>query len=200
MRNKNSKSFLAGILAALMMISLMSGLALALSSESNAAGYKIVQMGEVTARTQKGNYTHMEESEEKTTDPNEIVTIIVALEDDPVLETYGTLSALQSGARTLSSKGHSLEDALLAKQAGIAREISNKLLDGKKVDIRSNFTLIFNGFSFDGPFHLIEKIKGIEGVKFCEPSMMFDVPKTKFDNNLKPAMHAAADMVTAFGA
>ena len=57
MRHKNSKSFIAGILAALMMLSLMSGLAIALSSEASMAnGYKIVQMSDVTVNTKKGNH------------------------------------------------------------------------------------------------------------------------------------------------
>ena len=201
MRHKNSKSFIAGILAALMMLSLMSGLAIALSSEASMAnGYKIVQMSDVTVNTKKGNYNHMDEVEEVTIDPNEIVSIMVGLEDDPVLEVYGTLQALRSGARTLSSKGKSIEQSLLEKQADIANEISTKFLNGEKINVRRNLTLLFNGFSFDGPYYLIEKIKGLDGVKFCEPVAYYDVPKTEFAGTLKPSMYAAADMVSAFGA
>ena len=80
----------------------------------------------------------MDEVEEVTIDPNEIVSIMVGLEGDPVLEVYGTLQALRSGARTLSSKGKSIEQSLLEKQADIANEISTKFLNGEKINVRRN--------------------------------------------------------------
>lgn len=84
---------------------------------------------------------------------DQVVTIMVELAAAPAMEVYDqyTKSAV-SYAQTLREK----QDAVAAK---IGRDL------GVKVDVMHNYTLLFNGFAFEGEYRLIEEINKIDGAR-----------------------------------
>ena len=176
MKSRNSISFFACFMSAIMLISALSGLSMAVGTEAQASEYQVIQMDDVTVASQKTNTKYFEEQEEETVDPETIVSIIVQLEDEAVLETYGTLERLQSGYQTLTTKGGDIQEALKAKQRDVAASIEGNF--GVDVDFEYQYTLAYNGFAFKGPYGIIDKIKGLEGVKSAQASTIYDVPRT----------------------
>ena len=197
MKSRNSISFFACFMAAIMLISSLSGLSIAFGTESDE-GYKLIQMDDVTVSGQKSNAMYLDEQEEETVDPETVVSIIVGLEEPAVLETYGTLERANSGFQTLTAKGENIRESLLSKQRNVAAAIESKL--GIDVEFEYNYTLAFNGFAFDGPYGMIEEIRGMDGVESCEASTIYDIPETKKDENGNLKNFSAADMVYAFDA
>ena len=98
--------------------------------------------------------------------PDEIVTIMVKLKDQPVLARY----SLED------SRSAALKEELKAKQDRVI-EIIGRKLTGSPVDVIFRYSLLFNGFAFRGEYRLIEKIKDIEGVKNCYESWSYELPE-----------------------
>ncbi len=103
---------------------------------------------------------------------DEIIKIIVKVEGDPVLAV----------ADINSTRSAELTDALLAGQAEVEKRIEAAC---GEIDVLYNYTLIFNGFSFEGEAGLIDKILNVKGVVDCYRSMMWQVPEIKTEPDLK---------------
>ncbi|MBR5947649.1 MAG: S8 family serine peptidase [Clostridia bacterium] len=101
------------------------------------------------------------------TDPNEIVSIIVKLEDEPVL---ARMSVSDTRSASLSSE-------LKQKQDKVISAIASKLVKDDSFKVDYQYTLLFNGFSFHGEYRLIDEIKSITGVANCYRSNVFEVPE-----------------------
>lgn len=99
------------------------------------------------------------------TDPNEIVSIIVKLKDEPI---YAVTDA---GTR----KAQELREELVTKQDKVAKQIG-KLMKSE-VSIDYHYVMLFNGFSFEGEYGLIEQIKTIDGVADCYRSERYNLPE-----------------------
>ena len=199
MKNRNSKSFIACLMAALMLIGTLSGLSLAIGEEANSEGYELIQMDKVTVAGQKTNTIYAEEQEEETIDPTTPVTVIVEVEGDSVLETYGTLEEYQNGMRALTAKGENIQDALLTRQKNVASSIESAL--GIDINVKYNYTLAYNGFAFEVPYGELESIKAIDGVVNVQPSPIYDLPEAvKGESSSGTKNYSAADMVYAFDA
>ena len=100
------------------------------------------------------------------TDPNEIVSIIVKLEDEPVL---ARMSVKDSRSATASFD-------LKQKQEKVISAIASKIVNDEAFKVDYQYTLLFNGFSFHGEYRLIDEIKALPGVANCYRSNVYAVP------------------------
>ncbi|MBQ4428811.1 MAG: S8 family serine peptidase [Clostridia bacterium] len=100
-------------------------------------------------------------------DPSEIVSIIVKLEDEPVL---ARMSVKDSRSATESS-------VLKQKQQKVISAIASKLVKDEAFKVDYQYTLLFNGFSFHGEYRLIDEIKALPGVANCYRSNVYQVPE-----------------------
>ncbi len=95
---------------------------------------------------------------------DEKITIMVELSGDAALKKSSDLKS------TLS-----YQDSLLKEQSKVKKKVE-KVLD-REIKIKSNYTLLFNGFAFEGTANMIRRINTIDGVTaFAAP--VFDLPET----------------------
>lgn len=95
---------------------------------------------------------------------DERITIMVELSGDAALKKSSDLKS------TLS-----YQDSLLKEQTKVKKEVEKVL--GREINIKSNYTLLFNGFAFEGTADMIRRINTIDGVTaFAAP--VFDLPET----------------------
>ncbi|MEG2055255.1 MAG: S8 family serine peptidase [Clostridia bacterium] len=189
MNSKKTKSFLACLLVVALVLPIISGLALAAIDNGGkpGAGVSFEKM-DVTIKTEKLNTIGTDETEEVTSEEpaeNEVVRMVVELEDNPVLDASGVMNS----TKDLTSKGTDLSKSLAAKQEVILNKLSRELFDGETINVHYNFTLIFNGFSFDAPYGMLEKLRNFPGVKNADVVTYFSIPT--------PQMFSAGGMVGA---
>ncbi len=100
-------------------------------------------------------------------DPEETVTIMVKLEDPPVLKNYGADDP----------RFKSASENLREKQRAVIESI--EALPGFRgtLDLKYSYTLLFNGFSFRGEYRLINEIIKLKGVKNCYESWTYELPE-----------------------
>ena len=92
----------------------------------------------------------------------DIVSIIVELDGEPAM-------AVSESVKSASAA----EAKLLEKQNLLQAEIENAL--GVKLDVKHNYTLLYNGFSFEGEYSLVKKIRDLGVNVYVSPE--FEVPK-----------------------
>ena len=97
-------------------------------------------------------------------DPNEIVPIIVKLKDQPIL------AVAENGTK----KAGELRSELLAKQDKVVNEINS--LTKSSISVKYHYVMLFNGFSFEGEYRLIDEIKSLPGVADCYRSEVYALP------------------------
>ena len=98
---------------------------------------------------------------------DEVITLIVELEGDAVLESD---AAKAMGVDYLDTyKGRRDESKIEKKQEEVIDEIE-KTVDAD-ITLGYNYTTLFNGFSLDAPRELKDDIKNIDGVKAVYESM-----------------------------
>lgn len=83
---------------------------------------------------------------------DQIVPIMVELQDAPAMEIYSQYKAAQSYAASLREK-----------QDIAVKEIRKAL--NVDIDVLYNYTLLFNGFGFEGEYRLVEELNKMEGVR-----------------------------------
>lgn len=83
---------------------------------------------------------------------DQIVPIMVELQDAPAMEVYSQYKAAQSYAASLREK-----QDVAVKSLRTALNTDIKVL--------YNYSLLFNGFSFNGEYRLVEEINKIEGMR-----------------------------------
>ncbi len=105
------------------------------------------------------------------TDPDEIVTIIVKLKDAPIL------AVTDAGTK----KAQELRKDLIAKQDKVAAQIN--ALVKSDISIEYHYVMLFNGFSFEGKYGLIDQIKKLPGVANCYRSEVYNLPE---DEKVEP--------------
>ncbi|MBR3299460.1 MAG: S8 family serine peptidase [Clostridia bacterium] len=84
-------------------------------------------------------------------EPTDIVTIMVELPEAPAADVVENLR-----------NAGSYREQLVASQKQAAALISSKL--GVEVNVQHNYSVLFNGFSFDGEYRLVEQIEALEGM------------------------------------
>lgn len=100
---------------------------------------------------------------------DQIVTIMVELEDAPAMKLYSQYKAAAGYANSLREK-----------QDVAVKNIRKDL--GVDVDVIYNYTLLFNGFSFEGEYRLVEELNKMDGISaFVAAS--WDVPEIRLFNS-----------------
>ncbi len=100
-------------------------------------------------------------AEEKAADeiaPDSIVTIMIEMDGAPAADVVSDLKSAGS-----------YRDTLVAKQNAAAARIAEKL--GVKVEVTHNYSVLFNGFAFDGEYRRVDEINAMGGMRaFVSPS------------------------------
>ncbi len=109
---------------------------------------------------------------------DQIVTIMVELDAAPAMEVYDQYKNAVNYSRTLQQK-----------QAAAARTIGETLK--VNVDVARNYTLLFNGFAFEGEYRLVEEINKMDGFR-AFVAAEWDCPEIRLFNS--------GDMVGAINA
>ncbi|MCH5279032.1 MAG: S8 family serine peptidase [Christensenellaceae bacterium] len=95
--------------------------------------------------------------------PNDIVSIMVELDAKPAADVCADLKA-----------ANGYREELLAAQKTAASEISKAI--GAAIEVTNNYTVLFNGFAFEGEYRLVAEINKLEGVK-AFVAMEWESPK-----------------------
>ncbi len=109
---------------------------------------------------------------------DQVVTIMVELKSAPAMEVYDDYKDTNAYTQKLETE-----------QATAIKTIETTL--GIDVEVSHNYTLLFNGFSFDGEYRLVEQLNKIDGVR-AFVSMEWNCPDIQLYNS--------ADMVGAIAA
>ena len=109
---------------------------------------------------------------------DQIVTIMVELKDAPAMKVYSEYK---------SAVGYAA--SLLEKQDIAVKNIRKEL--NVDVDVIYNYTLLFNGFSFEGEYRLVEELNKMDGI-FAFVAAEWSAPEIQLYNS--------ADMVGAIDA
>ncbi len=92
---------------------------------------------------------------------DEIVTVIVELEDEPVLVSEE--SSLFGTAFMFSAEGQELEQNILSMQSSVLEDMEDSI--DISLEPKYTYTSVLNGFSVDVPKNQIEEIKKLDNVK-----------------------------------
>ncbi|MDO4568462.1 MAG: S8 family serine peptidase, partial [Clostridia bacterium] len=104
------------------------------------------------------------------------VTIIVRLDGETAFESVKSVSG--SAAKS---------EELLKKQKSMQEVIEAAL--GRKIDVTHNYTLLYNGFAFDGNIWMIDEINKLSGVS-AYASPVYDLP-------VLPNMGSSTEIISA---
>ena len=176
---KNNVKRLLSLLVAVLMVLSVSGSAFALTKTNGtperenvagvlesktAASYDLSGMrnGKTFAISDKNV-----ENDEIAAD--QIVPIMVELQDAPAMEVYSQYRAAKSYAESLRQK-----------QDVAVKSIRNNL--GVNVDVIYNYTLLFNGFSFNGEYRLVEELNKMDGIR-AFVAAEWDIPEIQLFNS-----------------
>lgn len=185
----------------------------------NAQAETSVNQGtQLNAVEVEGNFS-LDSLETKANEPlvtsyknDDIVTVIVELEDDPVLDYYSA----NSGTRTISA-GESVSDFLVSKEAAnISEDLANdqekviskikKLFNNNETlakasadfEVVDSWTTIANAIAVKVPYKMIKEIKNLKGVKRAYIEHVYDRPEP-IENSIveegKPTFSYSYDMV-----
>ncbi|MBQ7871066.1 MAG: S8 family serine peptidase, partial [Oscillospiraceae bacterium] len=127
---------------------------------------------------------------------DEIVTVIVVLEDEPLLKS-AELMGLQSDmpAYLATAQGAAREQALMTSHAEVRSEIL-ALCQGTEASAEGHdYTAVLNGFSMDMPFGMIEEASRLPGIKRITPVQYYSVPEDMSSYDL--AMENSNGMIGA---
>ena len=152
---KNTVRRLLAALVVLAMVLSVSGSVFALESNGQA------NTGALEAKTtatydlsgiRNGNTFNVSENKaDAEIAADQIVPIMVQLQDAPAMKVYSSYKAAGNYAASLREK----QDAAV-KSIGKALNVDIKVL--------YNYTLLFNGFAFEGEYRLVEELNRMEGV------------------------------------
>ncbi len=195
--NTKFTNALAVFFAAMMLISAVSGIAFAITEAGSS--YAITQMPEVTVNSQtKDALSCIDEDEPQPLyDDDDIVTVMIALEDAPLLEKNGAVITNANGSKALTQRGKVIKENMLAVQSDIVNAVESKISGSQKVELIYNYTMGFNGLAVDMPYGMIEYVRSLNGVYGAEVSPVFDEPETAESEGLETQMFSANDMVGA---
>ena len=198
MRKTNIKQTLCGFFAAMMLISAISGISLALS-EDGSPDYIIEQMDEVTINREKVNAKECNDTEaEPEFFDDDLVTVILVFDDNPVMNTAGTIKDNPSGYRTLTQKGSDIREGILDRQRAIINNAAAQTGHTSEIEIKYQYSLAFNGAAVVMPYGMLESFKSQSGIKAAGIAPEIEIPETDFE--VGTSMVSSGDMVGAFDA
>lgn len=117
-------------------------------------------------------------------DDDETVTIMVKLEDDPLLAVTSLDNA---------TKSTEVSALLKSRRADAVKAVSEVV--GKEIQPLFTYELLFNGFSFEGSAGLIDDIAKLDGIADCYRSMEWGIPEVIDEEDAK--VNSSADVVNA---
>ena len=92
-------------------------------------------------------------------DPDEQTRVIIVMEGDSVIDAgFDTADLAENDAAM------TLSDNILSEQESTVEKIEEEALDGDKLDVNFNFSILTNAVSADVAYGDIEKIKEVDGV------------------------------------
>ena len=100
---------------------------------------------------------------------DQIVPIMVELQDAPAMEVFDQYKAAQSYAASLREK-----------QDIAVKNIKSAL--NVDVDVIYNYTLLFNGFSFEGEYRLVEELNKMDGIR-AFVAAEWDIPRVDLSSS-----------------
>ncbi|MBE6944686.1 MAG: hypothetical protein E7459_01185 [Ruminococcaceae bacterium] len=125
---------------------------------------------------------------------DEIVTVIVVLEDEPLLKVAQTMGSDVPNLLTTSA-GAKLEQSLLASHSAVHSEIMALCADLETSAKRHDYTAVLNGFSMDMPYGMIDDAEALPGIKRITPVNYYNVPENMSSFDL--AMENSNGMIGA---
>ena len=100
-------------------------------------------------------------------DPHEKVSIIVKLKDEPVLKSF-SINDVRSNEKAR---------LLREKQDDVIGKITKTLMKGEEVKVRYHYAMLFNGFSMEAEYGLIEEIKKLPEVADAYENWSYELPE-----------------------
>ena len=121
--------------------------------------------------------------------PGDPVRVSIVLEDKPTIQAgYSTRNIAKS------PEAMAYNANLRAKQDTLARQISDRVLGGKKLDVAWNLTLAANLISATVPYGTIEAIAALEGVKAVVLENTYAPCVVEREDVAQPQMYASLGM------
>ncbi len=118
-------------------------------------------------------------------DDDEIITIIVKVEGEPLLAVSDASDA----------RAEVITQLMLANQRAVEKQINT--VNGAEIDVLFNYTMLFNGFSFKGKAGLIDEILNIKGVEDCYRSMSWSLPEAVDEGGEPTKVATSAGVINA---
>ena len=120
----------------------------------------------------------IENENEKLHADTDMVRVMIVLEDEPAVNMSADASAFVTDPAAVEYRAQ-----LQAKQEKLAETISVQALQGEKLDVVWNLTLMANAISANVTYGSIEKIAGVEGVARVYLETVYE-PQTAETNNI----------------
>lgn len=177
------------ILSMLLTLALLAGLlptALAANSTSSPSP-QTLSADEVSGTPRLDGLAPTEEDVQKPSPayaPDELVTVIVELEDAPLLEGFTPSDddqlAGQAVADYLASDAAVAEgEAMLQQQNALVNQISAKMRSAGQISVVAQWNKLLNGMAIQVPYGQLETIRQMDGVKRAYVEHIYDRPVTE---------------------
>lgn len=161
---------------------------------------------EIALQAQKGTLSEDSEDiatkEEKRYQASDIVTVIVELEEDPLLdyinESEDSIQDFAASARgqELSKALRRTQEDVKAQMQALSGAVSTQSVNGAS-HLEYSYTTVFNGFSMRLRYGDLERAREIAGVKRVFVAEQYDLPATQDANESSISMATSSGMVGA---
>ena len=120
------------------------------------------------------------------------VTIIVELEDKPLIEYYSAGKTSNSVSSFIkSSKSQGINNQLLKQQEIVKQRIQKEV----PIVVEQEYTVVMNGFSFIAKYSDLDTIKAVKGVKNAFVSTVYRLPDLEIEH--KPTMAFSSETISS---
>jgi subtilisin family serine protease/CRISPR/Cas system-associated protein Cas5 (RAMP superfamily) len=118
---------------------------------------------------------------------DEEVTIIVELEDKPLIEYYSAEDTSESASSFIaSSKAQGINNKLLKGQ----EQVTKRILKEVPIVVEQEYTVVMNGFSLTAKYGDLDTIKSVKGVKNAFVATVYDLPTQPEVENQPTMVHS----------
>ena len=120
--------------------------------------------------------------------PDEDVRVFIVFDKDSVTDSGYSTEDISDNAKAMK-----LRDKIEKDQEKKVKEISKEALDGEKLDVNYNFTLLTNAVSADVKYEDVADIKKVDGVE-----AVYRVPTYNVEETAEPKTITAGDMIGSY--
>lgn len=161
---KSIKSILACLLAVLLVVPAMSGILADETAQVNGTLESLDTVPVDVSGIRNGRTLTAANAEvEETVEPDTIVSIMVELKKAPAADKFDEVKGATS-----------YREELLADQKKVVANINKTL--GLAIEPTHNYTVLFNGFAFEGEYRLIAELNEMDGIT-ASMAMGWESPK-----------------------